>query len=206
MTDWNSELYLRYERERTQPSLDLASRIPLEEPKEVIDLGCGPGNSTRVLRQRWPNCSYCRTGLLAGDDRTGLSKFNRRGVARRRPSTWSETGRFDVIFANASLHWIEGHEVLVPRLVEAPKPEGALAFQMPALYNQPASQAANELAKSPSWQPYRLRERSTLSSISPARTMNGYLRDRDLCRSGKQFIFMNWRITAKLLNFTPAPG
>jgi trans-aconitate 2-methyltransferase len=45
---------LRYERERTQPSIDLASRIDLDAPAAIIDLGCGLGNSTRVLRERWP--------------------------------------------------------------------------------------------------------------------------------------------------------
>jgi trans-aconitate methyltransferase len=55
MIAWDPELYLRYEKERTQPSLDLTGRIPLEAPREVIDLGCGPGNSTRILLQRWPN-------------------------------------------------------------------------------------------------------------------------------------------------------
>ena len=61
MIEWDSELYLRYEQERTQPSLDLARSIPLIAPQEIIDLGCGPGNSTRVLRNRWPNARI--TGL-----------------------------------------------------------------------------------------------------------------------------------------------
>jgi trans-aconitate 2-methyltransferase len=168
VTDWNSELYLRYERERTQPSLDLTSRIPLEEPKEVIDLGCGPGNSTRVLRQRWPNAHI--VGLDSSPAMIEQARQSSTDVEWRVADlrTWSETGRFDLIFANASLHWIEDHEVLLPRLIEAPKPEGALAFQMPALYNQPASQTANELAESPSWQPYRLRERYTLCVHQPS--------------------------------------
>jgi trans-aconitate 2-methyltransferase len=51
---WDSQLYLRYERQRTQPSIDLASKIDLDSPAAIIDLGCGPGNSTRVLRERWP--------------------------------------------------------------------------------------------------------------------------------------------------------
>ena len=66
MIQWDSELYLRYDRERTQASLDLAAKIPLETPEEIIDLGCGPGNSTRVLRQRWPNAR------IAGLPGTGL--------------------------------------------------------------------------------------------------------------------------------------
>jgi trans-aconitate methyltransferase len=52
---WDSDLNLRSELERTQPSIDLAPRIPLEAPQEIIDLGCGPGNSTQVLQRRWAN-------------------------------------------------------------------------------------------------------------------------------------------------------
>ena len=74
MITWDSELYLRYELERTQPSIDLATRIPLEAPKEIIDLGCGPGNSTRVFRQRWPNARIVGLDSSSADDRTGSSK------------------------------------------------------------------------------------------------------------------------------------
>jgi len=53
--DWNASLYLRFERERTQPSRDLLARITIERPEEIVDLGCGPGNSTAILRERWPS-------------------------------------------------------------------------------------------------------------------------------------------------------
>ena len=55
----------------------------------------------------------------------------------------------------------------LPRLIDALKPAGILAFQMPALYDQPAAQAVNELANTPSWQPYRLHERYTLRVHRP---------------------------------------
>jgi trans-aconitate 2-methyltransferase len=149
--DWNSELYLRYERERTQPSLDLTARIPLEAPKEIIDLGCGPGNSTLVLRQRWPNAHI--VGLdssLAMIERARQSSTDiewRVGDIR----TWSESGQFDLIFANASLQWIADHEALTRRLIETLKPAGV-----------------QKLAKSSSWRPYRLEERYTLGVHEPA--------------------------------------
>jgi trans-aconitate 2-methyltransferase len=167
MIQWDSELYLRYDRERTQASLDLAAKIPLETPEEIIDLGCGPGNSTRVLRQRWPSAR------IAGLDSSPAM------IERARQSSididwkigniesWSESDRFDLVFANASLHWIADHETLMHRLIEALKPGGVLAFQMPALYNQLAAQAVNDLAKSSSWQPYRLQERYTLCVHQP---------------------------------------
>ncbi len=159
MITWDSELYLRYEKERTQPSLDLVWRIPLEAPREIIDLGCGPGNSTRVLSQRWPDAHL--VGLDSSPAMIERARQRSLNAEWRvaEMQTWSEPNRFDLIFANASLHWIADHEMLTRRLLKSLKPEGILAFQLPALYHQPASQAVNELAKSPSWQAYRLHER-----------------------------------------------
>ncbi len=54
MSDWNSEQYLKFKNERTQPSTDLVNTIKLETPKRIIDIGCGPGNSTRALKNKYP--------------------------------------------------------------------------------------------------------------------------------------------------------
>ena len=169
MIEWDSELYLRYERERTQPSLDLAWRIPLAAPLEIIDLGCGPGNSTRVLRQKWPNARI--VGLDSSPAMIERARQSSTDIEWRVADiqTWSEPDRFDLIFANASLHWIANHGALTRRLLETLKPAGVLAFQMPALYNQSAAQAVHELAQSPSWQPYHLQERYTLRVHEPGR-------------------------------------
>jgi len=168
MIEWDSELYLRYERERTQPSLDLAAKIPLETPQEIIDLGCGPGNSTRVLRKRWPEARII--GLDSSPAMVEKARQSSADIEWRIGDiqTWSEPDRFDLIFANASLHWIANHGTLMRRLIDALKPAGILAFQMPALYNQPAAEAVNGLANSPSWQSYRLQERYTLSVHNPS--------------------------------------
>jgi trans-aconitate 2-methyltransferase len=53
--DWNPDLYLKFDKERIQPSIDLVSRIKIDNPSKIIDIGCGPGNSTQILVQRWPN-------------------------------------------------------------------------------------------------------------------------------------------------------
>ena len=55
MADWNAELYSKFLKDRTQPSIDLANRITLDNPQSIIDIGCGPGNSTRVLKDKFPN-------------------------------------------------------------------------------------------------------------------------------------------------------
>src|ERR1700674_3672309 len=127
MIQWDSELYLRYEQERTQPSLDLALRIPLEAPEEMIDLGCGPGNSTRILRQRWPNAHL--TGLDSSPAMLERARQSSEDIEWRVGDiqTWSEPGRLDLIFANASLHWVADHESLMHRLIDALKPGRFLA-------------------------------------------------------------------------------
>jgi trans-aconitate 2-methyltransferase len=165
--EWDSQLYLRYEKERTQPSRDLAWKIPLEAPQEIIDLGCGPGNSTRVLRQRWPNARI--VGLDSSPAMIEGARQSSTDIEWRVADiqTWSEPDRFDLVFANASLQWVADHETLIRRLVDMLTPAGVLAFQMPALYNQAASQAVDELAKSPTWRPYRLQERYTLCVHKP---------------------------------------
>jgi trans-aconitate 2-methyltransferase len=164
---WDSQLYLRYERERTQPSIDLVAKIDLESPEAIIDLGCGPGNSTRVLQERWPRSQI--TGL---DSSTAMIEKARQssGAIEWKVGdiqTWSEPDRFDLIFANASLHWLADHRTLTKRLLDAVKPWGILAFQMPALYNQPAAQAVHDLSESPKWKSYRLSERYILRTHTP---------------------------------------
>ena len=81
--------------------------------------------------------------------------------------TWCEPNRFDLIFANASLHWIDDHESMTKRLLEAVKPSGIFAFQMPALYNQPVAQAIHDVSESPAWKSHRLSDRYTLLTHTP---------------------------------------
>src|SRR6516162_11591113 len=106
---WDSQLYLRYERERTQPSIDLASRIDLDSPATIINLGCGPENSTRVLRERWPTAHI----MVLDSSTTMIEKARQNSDAIDWRigdiQTWYEPNRFDLIFANASLHWIDDH-------------------------------------------------------------------------------------------------
>lgn len=168
LSQWNPELYLRYEKERTQPSRDLVARIPIEAPEEIIDLGCGPGNSTAILRQRWPQAAI--TGL---DSSPAMLE----SASKSDPRThwiqadigeWEDQDRFDLVFANASLHWIGDHRELCRRLLRSARGGGVLAFQMPALYDQPASIGILEVAKSDRWRPFELAARSKLTVDPPA--------------------------------------
>jgi len=123
---------MRFGDERTRPSVDLVSRIAIESPASVIDLGCGPGNSTRVLRQRWPSARV-----------TGLDSSAQMIDAARRQDPdgdwilspieeWRPAQAFDVVFSNAALQWLPDHGPLVERLFGHVSPGGALGFQIPS--------------------------------------------------------------------------
>jgi trans-aconitate 2-methyltransferase len=130
--NWDPSEYLRFGDERTRPSIDLAARIAVESPSRIIDLGCGPGNSTRVLRARWPEAHVL--GLDCSSDMIEAARADEpdeewvlAGI-----EGWSADEAFDVVFSNAALQWLPDHGPLVERLFGAVAPGGALAFQIPS--------------------------------------------------------------------------
>jgi trans-aconitate 2-methyltransferase len=128
---WDPGQYLRFADERTRPAWDLVARIELAAPRRLVDLGCGPGNSTAVLRQRWPEAEVLgidtSAELLeaARRDHPGID-FQRGNIAQ-----WAPAEPYDLVFSNTALQWVGDHERLLPRLLDAVAPGGALAVQMP---------------------------------------------------------------------------
>ena len=152
MPSWNVELYLRFAGERTQPAVDLISRVSLAHPSRVIDLGCGPGNSTAMLRQRWP------TAEVVGLDN---SREMINAASQAHPdwtwvegdiAAWTAAAPFDLVFSNAALHWVANHAELMPHLLRQVGPQGALAIQMPAHFRSPVHQLLVEIARNHAWQ------------------------------------------------------
>lgn len=146
---WRATTYLAHGGERTRAAVDLLARVPCASPQSVVDLGCGPGNSTEVLRARWPSASIL--GLDTSEDM--LAKARSSGIAasfvRADVATWGPEAPVDVIFANAVLHWLPEHAQLFPRLMRFVAPGGALAVQMPNNFAAPTHQIMRELAASP---------------------------------------------------------
>ena len=151
MPKWDAELYLRFSSERTQPSVDLIQRIAIPDPGRIIDLGCGPGNSTAVLRQRWPKADI--TGLDSSSDMISAA-------SRSYPhnewligdiAAWSTEIPFNVVFSNAALQWVPRHAILIPHLFAQVASGGALAVQMPAHFNSPLHREILATADDPSW-------------------------------------------------------
>ena len=148
---WDAELYLRFSGERTRPSVDLTARIEVPDPLRIIDLGCGPGNSTAVLRRRWPKARI--TGLDSSPDMIAAA-------SRSYPhdewlvgdiAAWSAGTPFDVVFSNAALQWVPGHGSLFPHLFAQVAPGGALAVQVPVVFNSAPHREILQTAGDPSW-------------------------------------------------------
>jgi trans-aconitate 2-methyltransferase len=151
MPSWDADLYLKFAGERTQPSIDLISRISLDRPSRIIDLGCGPGNSTAMLRQRWPGAE------VVGLDN---SKEMINAAAQAYPhwtwiegdiATWTAAMPFDLVFSNAALHWVANHADVIPHLLSQVRPQGALAIQMPAHFRSPVHELMVEVARNAAW-------------------------------------------------------
>jgi trans-aconitate 2-methyltransferase len=153
MPTWNAEQYLRFGDERTRPCRDLAARIATASPDRVIDLGCGPGNSTAVLAERWPNAKL--TGLDSSAEMIAAARRADPRLAWRVGdiAEWANEGDqiFDVVFSNAALQWVDDHATVFPMLLSHVAPGGALAIQMPSNKDAPAHRIMRELAAAPPW-------------------------------------------------------
>ena len=151
MLDWNPALYSRYEDERTRPAHELLARVPLERAAEVVDLGCGPGNSTELLAERFRSARI--TGL---DNSEAMLVSARQRLPRARfvhgdIAEWAPDAAPDLIYANAALQWVPDHERLIPRLFALLAPGGVLAIQMPDNRQEPTHRLMREVAAEAPW-------------------------------------------------------
>jgi len=151
MDDWNADLYRQFETERTRPAKDLLARVDIDAPDQVIDLGCGPGNSTELLAVKFPSAKV--TGLDTSENmlasaRTRLPKchFEQADIA-----TWHPDTPPNLLYANASLQWVPGHEQLFPRLLSMLARNGVLAAQMPDNFEEPSHRLMREVAATGPW-------------------------------------------------------
>ena len=159
-TTWNPDLYLKFQRERTQPSIDLVSRIELDRPTTIIDIGCGPGNSTSVLASRWPSSAI--TGVDSSEEMIAKASLDYpdwrwiRVDVRDLPSKPT----YDLVYSNAALQWIPDHEALIPHLYGMIREVGAVAVQIPLFEGMPVRRAIAIVSERSPW-------RALMSSIPP---------------------------------------
>ncbi len=151
MSDWDARQYLRFEDDRTRPSRDLLAQVPLARAQLVIDLGCGPGNSTELLLERYPEASVIgldssREMLRQARERLPQCRFTQADLA-----TWRPEEPVDLLFGNAVFQWVADHPAVLRRLVDALRPGAVLAVQMPDNTNEPALVLMREVAANGPW-------------------------------------------------------
>lgn len=153
MSDWNSAQYLKFKNERTQPSVDLIARIGLETPADIIDIGCGPGNSTEQLKLRYPSADIIGADNSPDMIKTAQMKYeDMKFILCDAANDLNSLGKkFDIVFSNACIQWIPEHEKLIPEMLSLLKPDGILAVQTPMNYNEPIHIIIDETVKSAKW-------------------------------------------------------
>lgn len=153
MPEWNALQYTKFLKERTQPAIDLANKINLSAPNEIIDIGCGPGNSTHVLYERFPRAHI--TGVDNSESMLQQAKINNPKLdfkffdARTDFPTLKQ--KFDVVFSNACIQWIPDHKNLIQEMMSILKNGGILAVQTPMNYKEPIHMIISELVSSKKW-------------------------------------------------------
>ena len=136
MSGWDPDVYLKFGGERTRAAADLLARVPLSAPKHVVDLGCGPGNSTALIASRYPNADI----LGVDSDDAMLAKARAEHVKARFEAgdfeTWTPREAPDLIYTNAALHWAADPLGVASRLFQSLAPGGALALQVPQNFDK----------------------------------------------------------------------
>jgi trans-aconitate 2-methyltransferase len=151
---WDPAQYDRYAEQRSRPFDDLVARIPLGEPKRVVDLGCGHGALTRRLAERWP------AARISGVDNSFdmIAAATQREIPGRLDFVeadlreWQPDGPVDLVVSNAALQWVPEHLALLARFAGWLAPGGVLAFQVPDNFDEPSHVVVRELRSSPQWQ------------------------------------------------------
>lgn len=145
---WSASQYLKFEDERTRPARDLLAQVPDLPPGPAFDLGCGPGNSTELIQQRFPDASLSgldsdENMLLAAAKRLPGLTFEKADLA-----TWVPPKGASLFYGNAVFQWLPGHIDILEKLTASLAPGGTLAVQMPDNVDQPTHVLMEETARS----------------------------------------------------------
>ncbi|MCE9650175.1 MAG: trans-aconitate 2-methyltransferase [Parvibaculum sp.] len=151
MEDWSARQYTKFEDERTRPARDLLAQVPLGRARDVVDVGCGPGNSTELLVERYPDARV--TGMDSSPDMLTAARQRLPGVdfVEGDAANWKPRTPADLIYGNAVFQWLPDHDALFPRLMGELNPGGVLALQMPDNRREPSHIAMGEAALAGPW-------------------------------------------------------
>jgi trans-aconitate 2-methyltransferase len=150
---WDPTQYLTYGDHRLRPFVELMNRVLAKNPANIVDLGCGPGNATALLSERWPEASV--VGVDNSEEMIADAKAReipgRLRFALGDAYSVSSASQIDVLISNATFQWVPGHLQEFPRYVEMLAPDGWFAFQVPGMRLSPSHSLIYDLAGSPRW-------------------------------------------------------
>lgn len=153
MPEWSAEQYRKFEKERTLPASDLARAINSENVRTALDVGCGIGNSTEVLKKRFPNARII--GADNSDDMLNSARKNHPELEFIKLDAEKDivniTDKYDVVFSNACIQWIPDHKALLKRMFGLLEKSGTLALQIPQQAKHPMYRIITSVAKSEKW-------------------------------------------------------
>ena len=131
-SDWNPNLYMKFEDERMLAARDLLARVPLDSARIIYDLGCGPGNSTELLSRRFPDADIAGLDTSEAMLEHARTRVPRARFVKQNIVDWAPTEPPNLIFANGALDFLSDHHALFPRLAATLAPGGVFAVQMPS--------------------------------------------------------------------------
>ena len=152
---WSPMKYLEFADERSRPFFDLVARVAADTPETVVDLGCGPGQLTASLADRWPNAAII--GIDSSPEmieRAAEHRSERVSFALQDLRAWRPEHPVEVIVSNAALQWVPDHRDLLPELLGCLTQDGWLAFQVPGNFGEPSHTLLRELAAGPRFAPH----------------------------------------------------
>jgi trans-aconitate 2-methyltransferase len=168
MFTWNSEQYVQFVNERTQPAVDLVSRIQQSNPAKIVDIGCGPGNSTHVLAERFPHADIL--GVDSSEEMIDAAKktypslhFSQFNAQRDMTALGTD---FDIVFSNACIQWVPDHPALFSNMMNILKSGGVIAIQTPMNYDEPIHKIITAVSASSKWQ-HKFTDKRIFYNLTP---------------------------------------
>ncbi len=153
MSKWNAKQYSIFQKERTLPAVNLANAIMKDNVQSVLDIGCGIGNSTAVLKDKFQTATVI--GIDSSDDMLDSARKNHPDITFMKLDAGKEietiTERFDVIFSNACIQWIPDHKQLLQSFMQLLNLDGVLAIQIPQQYKHPMHKIIRNVSESNKW-------------------------------------------------------